>query len=169
MGIRSGDLHVLRCDGQQMSAHSRERRAEASKLAEALAQGGKLLPLLDALKMREQELAQLRQRQSVLKERPERSPDSAAVRERLREVLRQWRQTLTNNPTQARLMMRKLVEGRLVVQPKEDDDGEFYEFQGQGTLTPVVSGVLPHKLASPSIPSWNQIERFLRDMAQLRQ
>jgi len=38
--------------------------------------------------------------------------------------------------------------GRLTLRPRCDDGGEFYEFNGTGTLEPVLSGVLlPHNLA----------------------
>jgi hypothetical protein len=35
--------------------------------------------------------------------------------------------------------------------PRREDEREFYEFEGTGTLEPVLTGVLlPHNLASPT-------------------
>ena len=123
--------------------------SEVTQLANALAQGGNLHSLLDALKARETELLALRQQSMELK-RPDQPLDSERVREGLRQVLRQWARSLTKHPTQARLMVQRLVEGRLVMQPREDEEGQYYEFTGTGTALPAISGVLPHKLASPT-------------------
>jgi len=75
--------------------------------------------------------------------------DVDEIEQHLRESVRQWRRTLTTHSTEARLMLQRLVEGRIVMQPQEDEDGRYYEFSGVGTVLPLISGVLPHKLASP--------------------
>ena len=66
------------------------------------------------------------------------------------------------------MMIQTLLERRLVMQPKEDEEGEYYEFSGVGTMVPLIRGIVPHNLASPSIPSWNQIHDWLTAMQQLR-
>ena len=47
-------------------------------------------------------------------------------------------------------MVQKLVTDRLVMQPREDENGRYYEFSGVGTILPVVSGTVPHNLESPT-------------------
>lgn len=45
-------------------------------------------------------------------------------------------------------MVRELIVGRLDFRP--NGDGDSCEFRGMGTLQPIIAGVVPHNLASPT-------------------
>jgi hypothetical protein len=45
-------------------------------------------------------------------------------------------------------MVRELIVGRLDFRP--NGDGDSCEFRGVGTLQPIIAGVVPHNLASPT-------------------
>ena len=49
-----------------------------------------------------------------------------------------------------RAILRKLIDGRLQLTPHTDETPAYYEFSGIGTLTGLLSGIVPHKLASPT-------------------
>ena len=51
-----------------------------------------------------------------------------------------WQGLLAGQPVQARQMLKKLLEGRLVFTPT--DDGTAVEFRGTGVLDPVLSGIV---------------------------
>jgi hypothetical protein len=57
-----------------------------------------------------------------------------------RECLTDWQGLLAGQPVQARQMLRKLLEGRLVFTPT--DDGTTVAFRGTGVLDPVLSGIV---------------------------
>jgi hypothetical protein len=124
-------------------------KAEAAKLAEAVAVGGNIPALLDALKAKEAERERLEERLAAL-QTPADPADIEGIRESLLRAAREWHRTLTRHPEQARTMVQTLLDGRLLMRPKQDEDGVYYEFSGVGTLLPIGSGVIPHKLASPT-------------------
>ena len=57
-----------------------------------------------------------------------------------RECLTDWQGLLAGQPVQARQMLRKLLEGRLVFTPMAD--GTAVEFRGTGVLDPVLRGIV---------------------------
>ena len=59
----------------------------------------------------------------------------------------------------------RLIKERLAFTPQA---AGYYTFTGTGTVQPLLAGVV-RKLASLSIPSWNQIAGFLESMRQLRE
>jgi hypothetical protein len=54
--------------------------------------------------------------------------------------LTDWQGLLAGQPIQARQMLRKLLEGRLVFTPMAD--GTAVEFRGTGVLDPVLRGIV---------------------------
>ena len=62
------------------------------------------------------------------------------------------------------------VAVRLVVGVRKHEAGDtWYEFAGTGSLAKFFSGIpAPKAVASLSIPSWNQILAWLRQMDSLR-
>jgi hypothetical protein len=66
----------------------------------------------------------------------------------------------------ARQMVKKLLDGPLLFTAK---DG-YFEFEGVGTLAEIMaSDGVATMVASPSIPSWNQLLTWLREMQALRE
>jgi hypothetical protein len=104
----------------------------------------------------------------LVESRPIVTPSAGpALEQRLRAKLADWRRLLTENVETGREV------GPLRFTPVLEARRRGYAFHGAIALDRLVSGVIELKtltgVASPSIPSWNQIERFLPDMAQLRQ
>ena len=63
--------------------------------------------------------------------------------------LNEWRELLRDQTPNARGLLEQLIVGRLNLDPSEG----FYRFQGQGTLVPLLTGVmlpLPQSVASPT-------------------
>ena len=44
----------------------------------------------------------------------------------------------------------------------------YYTFERTGTLVGLLAGIVPHKVASLSVPSWNQVLGWLKEMDTLR-
>ena len=91
--------------------------------------------------------------------------------ERLRNALEQraarWKADLRAEPHIARLVLRRLV-GPLTLWD-ESERPDFIRWEATPT-TELLDGLAPTLLvASLSIPSWNQISAFLRQMADLQQ
>ncbi len=143
------ELMAPRGESSGMALRIELLTGEAKRLAEAVAKGGDIPALVTALQAKEAERQQLQERLAAVRT-PARPVDIDEIRASLRQAVREWRRTLTSHTEQARIMVQTLVDGRLVMQPRGDDDGQFYEFSGAGTLVPVVSGAVPHKLASPT-------------------
>jgi site-specific DNA recombinase len=125
--------------------------AEVVRLAGAIAAGGDLPALLDALQDRERRRAHLRaQLAGVERERASQSRhgDVAGILDALRGKLTDWQGMLHAEVGPARQALRALLAGRLVFTPEERDGERLYTFEGPGTASPILAGVLPTALAS---------------------
>jgi hypothetical protein len=133
-----------------------------ARLTDAVAAGGAIATLVQAI--RDQE----RRQHTIRAELDRRRVAPLNVRElqaRLRTKAEEWKALLWKHAPIARQMVRKLVNGRIVFTP--DRASRRYTFL---TLTNFFSGmVCPQAVASPSTPSWNQIEEFLRRMNDLKE
>jgi hypothetical protein len=49
---------------------------------------------------------------------------------------------LERQPIQSRQLLRKLLAGRVLYTPHEDDEGGFYEFAGQASWGQLLTGVV---------------------------
>ena len=96
-----------------------------------------------------------------------------ALEERLRAKLADWRGLLTRNVESGRDVLRTLLVGPLNFTPVIEARRRGYVFEGAIALDRLVAGVITLPtltgVASPSIPSWNQILKWLRDMQNLRE
>lgn len=92
--------------------------------------------------------------------------DPLAVRADLEHRLGEWRSLLQDRAQHGRRLLKQPIIDRLDLTPNLDE--RYYDFRGTGTLLPVIAGVVPQSVGSPSIPSWNQIAVFLESMPQLR-
>ena len=90
------------------------------------------------------------------------------VRRDLTRRLTQWRSLLRRHAPQGQQILRKLIDGRLLMTPYPDETPALYTFEGTGTLVGLLAGIVPHKWASLSIPSWNRLHGWLQDMDLLR-
>ena len=76
--------------------------------------------------------------------------DRASLRKNLKSRLGDWRGLLRRHTAQGQQILRRLLVGRLIFTPTEDETGRYYAFHGTGTLTKLVGGLVPHNAASPT-------------------
>jgi hypothetical protein len=142
-------------DALRPSADARDTRREAltkglaklddelARLAAAIAQGGDLGSLLQALKAREATRDQLRAELASLGQAPWVTPSDVRRLDReARARLTEWQAVLHRQTTQARQILQKLLVGRFAFTPGEDPEGRYYEFAGQGALDKLLTGII---------------------------
>lgn len=95
--------------------------------------------------------------------------DPKQIRAALTAAIRDWRAMLRSEPSAGRRVLQTLIDGRLTFTPMADEEGEFYEVRGLDALPEIIGGKTPVNLASPGIPTWNQIHAFLQEMRRLRE
>jgi Integrase repeat unit len=115
--------------------------AEVTRLATAIAAGGDLPALVAAMQERERRRASLRAELAALERQTSMRRDVGTVARTLdimRTALTDWQGMLRQEPPEARRALRALLAGRLVFTPATG----FYTFEGPGTITPVLAGVV---------------------------
>ena len=125
---------------QQVEAEQGRLATELARLTEAIAAGGGVT-LVGAVNAREAQLETLRGELTALDQLTQVGRlDRIQLERTARECLTDWQGLLAGQPVQARQMLRKLLEGRLVFTPTAD--GTAVEFRGTGVLDPVLSGIV---------------------------
>ena len=125
---------------QQVEAEQARLATELGRLTEAIAAGGGVT-LVEAVKVREAQQQTLRGELAALDQMTQVGRlDQAQLERTARECLTDWQGLLAGQPVQARQMLKKFLEGRLVFTPT--DDGTTVEFRGTGVLDPVLSGIV---------------------------
>jgi hypothetical protein len=101
--------------------------------------------------LREHELAALARVRAIKSSPRGTTHTDAELERRAKSVVANWRAAFHKHPEQARQAVQVLLDGRITLTRRREDEKEFYEFDGIGTLQAVLTGVLvPHNLASPS-------------------
>ena len=124
---------------------------ELSRLTTALASGGDLSSLVEAIRDREQrretlaaQLAQLAQVRDL------QGQNVADLERRLRAKLANWRELLRREAQEARQILQALISERITFTPGEQGGQRVYRYQGTFTIGPLLEGVIdPRALASP--------------------
>ena len=117
--------------------------AEAEHLTQAIAQGGDIPSLVAAIKEREKRLAHFEAELRGLEQLEMIADlDLDTIRDKLREQLQDWQGLLRRHTPQARQILRKLLVGRLVFTPHEDEGGRYYLITGQCAGGKLVEGVV---------------------------
>ena len=121
---------------------------EVTRLAAAIASGGSLESLLGALQARERDRAHVRAAVAEVEHQrgAERAPRDILTA--LRAAVADLKGTLRGAVGPARQVLRSLLAGRLVFTPTTREGERFYSFEGPGTVSPIISGVLPMACAS---------------------
>ncbi|MFQ5803603.1 MAG: recombinase family protein [Candidatus Methylomirabilales bacterium] len=125
---------------------------ELTRLAAAVAAGGNLPALLEAMKERERQRARIEQELTALDQLAQVGRlDLTRLERTLRAKLGDWRGLLWRHVAEARQVLRKLLAGRLVFTPRQHEDGRYYEFTGEGVVEPLLAGaVLPKAGVAPT-------------------
>jgi site-specific DNA recombinase len=117
--------------------------AEVARLAAAIAAGGDMPALVVAVQERERRRAHLR---GAIAERERQQRTARAsqgdVIDVLRAALTDWQGMLRQAPPADRQALQALLAGRLVFTPAEQDGRRFYTFEGKGTVSPVLAGIV---------------------------
>jgi hypothetical protein len=122
---------------------------EVARLAAAIAAGGDLPALVALLRGREQRRSQVQMAIAALRRTGPRVRPLEELVDELRGHLSKWRALLHQETGPARQALRPLLAGRLIFTPQEQNGERFYTFEGPGTISPVIAGVLPKAFVSP--------------------
>ena len=135
-----------------LTAELDQVQGELARLIEAVASGaagaGELLAALDDRARRRDDLTAtlkaLRGRERAT------WTMTGTVRRDLTSRLTHWRSLLRRHAPQGQQILRKLIDGRLLMTPYPDETPAHYGFEGTGTLVGLLAGIVPHKVASPT-------------------
>ena len=108
--------------------------------------------LLAALHERERRLSALRVELHALGSATRVADTGGEVlRARLEERLAGWRVVLRRQVGETSQILRHLLVGRLAFTPREDGGGRFYAFEGQGSVSAILSGIVhPEGVVTPA-------------------
>jgi hypothetical protein len=121
---------------------------EIGRLAGAIASGGDVPAIVEAIKQREQRRQELTATLAC-QAPPPALLDCRRARSEARRLLGEWRGLLRRHVAQGQQILRKLIDGRLTFEPREDEKGRFYAFSGVGTVKKLLAGLVPQNVASP--------------------
>ena len=118
---------------------------ERSRLVAAIAAGGQLDALVQALQAREARRRELEtRREHMHSERRLRASDAARVRDELMALATAWRRVLVDDPRNARPIVSSLLKGRVTIEPVADAR-KRWTLRGEGTLIGLFQAVIPGK------------------------
>ena len=145
-----GDEQQSDVERGRLEKQIRRLEGERKRLAEAVAKGGEMDSLLDALSDRESRLARLRGDSEALRtmRQSARGIDSQRVVEELRELAINWREVLVGEPVHARPILSKLLVGRVIFTPLEGK--KRWELRGRGTIAGLFRENLSLGMVSPT-------------------
>lgn len=130
---------------ERAQAELQRIEAELARYAEAIALGGPLPTILDAVKARENRRrdlkAQLEHLDGLQHANVPRSP--AEIMRKISRRLTEWSGLLGRQPAQARQLLKKLLTRRLVLNPKITPDGRYYEVVGQASYGRLLTDLVP--------------------------
>lgn len=129
---------------EALEADLRRVEGELARLAEAIAAGDPVPTIMDAMRVRERRRADLKAQLEHVDglARAGAPVVTAGLRAELRAHLTSWDDLLRSNPVEARPILRKLLEGRLVATPKHHEGGRWYEVTGQASYGALLAGVV---------------------------
>ncbi len=126
----------------QLLAQMRCLDAELARLVEAIARGGDIPALVQAVKDREAQRARCEHQLAALESARRLSRfERVRIDRQVREALTDWQGLLTRQTPQAREILRNMLAGRLIFRPAPKE--RLYEFSGQGALGRLLAGAIP--------------------------
>lgn len=152
--VLKGVYKALRPDVQAVAAEKVRAELvkverEMTRLAEAIAAGGELTPLMAALTVRQRKQTDL-QHALQMADRERTIVNRTAIEREVRERLARWRALLTGHVEDGRELLRQVLNGPIRFTP--DRDAKIYRFAGEIGLDRLFAGMagLAPLLASPS-------------------
>jgi hypothetical protein len=127
-----------------------ELRRELENLGGAIAALGNSDTLVGQIRKREADARSVHQAIESIEAAAAADTPTSEVIDGIRAAFADWRGMIERHASEARLLVRRLIQGRLAFMPKTDAFGRRYEFSGVGTVEPVLAGILPSNLASPT-------------------
>jgi RecC C-terminal domain len=132
-------------DVEPVRAELADVEARIRRLTEAIQMGGALAPLVADLKALTSRREHLVGRLNG--ERRVGVADLRALEAELRGYLAEWVEMLHRNPQQSRQMLRKLIDGRIIVHPRE----ESAELEFRCSLGKLIAGLdVPKAMVTPA-------------------
>jgi site-specific DNA recombinase len=128
---------------QRPEEELRRLEGELSRYAEAIATSGPLPSLLKALQTRERRRLQLEEQLRRPRDGGSEGWRPDDLRRRLLKRLDDWRALLDRQRELAReTVIRPLLSGRIVLEPRVTPEGRFYDFEGKLSFGAVVAGLI---------------------------
>jgi len=124
---------------------------QLAHLAAAIAEGGgDLSTVLAEIRTRERRRRDVLRALATTDASNREQPTEGGIRAALTAMLAEWRALLRSHTEDGQRLVRRLIEGRLTVMPERDAEGRFYRWSGSATLSPLLAGMRPHMVASPT-------------------
>ncbi len=145
---------VVEAERARVEAALRGIERELSRLTAALATGGELSTLVEAIRDREERRTDLVARLTDLaRVRAFRVQDAREIERKALKKLDDWRGLLRSEVQEARSILRPLVQDRITFEPTVVDGQRGYRYTGRFTLGPLFEdfeGLCPRAWASPT-------------------
>lgn len=127
-----------------------------ARLAETLATVDTAAPraILAAMKARETEIDRVEHELAALDQAVaggHAGPSPDAIAQRLKAALQDWRGMLRRHPTLARQLLRKIIQGPMVVVPERREEQPGYRVRGQASVEPLLTIELQRLGATPAL------------------
>ncbi len=135
--------------GRRIEEEMAKVERERAHLVAAIAAGGELAGLVEALREREARRTALESdRRTIACQRRTQAVDTARTRGELIELAGEWRQVLADDPENARPIVLRLLDGRVRFEPKGPGR---WKMTGRGTLAGLFTReIFPVGVASPT-------------------
>jgi len=144
-------------DPEILKAAVAHAESALARLTQAVAEGGAIPTLLQAIRDQERRHQTIRAELADM-DRPRMVPlQVSQLKALLRAKAEEWQSLLRKRAPIARQMVRKLIEGRIVFTPERE--ARRYTFRATGTLANFFSGIVcPPAMASPtgSVREWTR-------------
>jgi hypothetical protein len=146
------DAHTVQTAAQKAELLKRQGTLveELQRLTDALAAGGDSRSLRAGITLREAEAARI-DRELARMARGTATRSAGAASQLLEELLPEWRAVLRKHAPEARQMLRKLLNGRVVVTPEERHEQPGYRVRGVATVEPLLNVVLRSDVAQSAV------------------
>ena len=138
-------------------------------MTSAIAAGGNLDVIVNALRERQEARAALRADADRIAGTGVDPIDRADVERKIRTRLTEWRELFGSNPSWTRQVIGQLLSDKITLTPHVDRKGApIFRVKLPFTLGPLFAKICPKGVASPMPASWNQIAGWLRQIDSLR-